>query len=138
MTRDRNLQFRGSVSTEFLEFSPVDFSLLSRFSVRFRKEIAPKSGEIARFPGGGKHSHVCGCHVFWCRKKSCIKKTRARSLNWFAEDIPLGTLGLDFIILFSWNYFSYLFHLGLHQYAGLIISRNLLVLHLRPHLLRLT
>ena len=29
--------------------------------------------------------------------------------------VPLGTLGLHFIILFSGNYFSYLFHLGLHQ-----------------------
>ena len=57
-TRDRNLQFRGAVSTGFFEFYPLDFSLFSRFTVYFSKEIAPKCGEICLISGRRKKCRI--------------------------------------------------------------------------------
>ena len=57
-TRDRNLQFRGLVSTGFFEFSPVDFSLFSRLTVQFSKEMAPKCGETCPISGQRKKHRI--------------------------------------------------------------------------------
>ena len=55
-TRDRSLQFRGSFSTGFLEFSRVDFcSFFSAFSVCNLVRNFPQNVEnIAPFPGWRK------------------------------------------------------------------------------------
>ena len=55
-TRDRNLQFRGAVSTGFFEFSPVDsFPLSPGFFLCNLIMKSPQNVEkIARLPGGEK------------------------------------------------------------------------------------
>ena len=72
-TRDRILQFRGSFSTEFFEFSPVDFY---PFSPGFMRSLVLE--KIARFPGGEKRvksCYVCGCHGFFFRsRRMCPKR----------------------------------------------------------------
>ena len=68
MTRDRNLQFRGVVSTGLLNFLQCIFSCFSRFTVQFSKEIAQIVEKFARFLGGAKSvesCHVSGCHGFF-------------------------------------------------------------------------
>ena len=65
-TRDRNLQFRGAVSTGG---SPLDFLLfLSSSYVQFSKTSPLKSGENSEKSSGEnrvKSCHVCGCHGFF-------------------------------------------------------------------------
>ena len=54
-TRDRNLQFRGAISTGFFfNFPQWIFFFSSRFSVQFGKEIAPKCGENCPVSGWRK------------------------------------------------------------------------------------
>ena len=64
--RDRNLQFRGAVSTGG---SPLDFLLfLQYFHVQFSKTSPLKSGESSEKSSGEnrvKPCHVCGCHGFF-------------------------------------------------------------------------
>ena len=71
-TRDRNLQFRGAVSTGISEFSPVDFFLVLQVYSASRCNLVRKLPQnvekIARFPGGEKSvesCHVSGCHGFF-------------------------------------------------------------------------
>ena len=80
-TKNRNLQFRGAVSTGFFEFSPVDFfPLLQVFCV------APQNiKKIARFPVGEKSAescHVSGCHGFFFGPKflACSDSPSSRSV----------------------------------------------------------
>ena len=65
-TRDRNLQFRGAVSTGG---SPLDFLLFLQYSyVEFSKTSPLKSGESSEKSSGEnrvKSCHVCGCHGFF-------------------------------------------------------------------------
>ena len=64
-TRDRNLQFRGAVSTGD---SPLDFCLFSSVYVQFSKTSPLKSGESSEKSSGEnrvKSCHVCGCHGFF-------------------------------------------------------------------------
>ena len=65
-TRDRNLQFRGAVSTGG---SPLDFLLFfSSIYVQFSKTSPQKSGESSEKSSGEnrvKSCHVCGCHGFF-------------------------------------------------------------------------
>ena len=64
-TRDRNLQFRGAVSTGG---SPLDFLLFSSIYVQFSKTNPVKSGESSEKSSGEnrvKSCHVCGCHGFF-------------------------------------------------------------------------
>ena len=64
-TRDRNLQFRGAVSTGG---SPLDFLLFSSIYVQFSKTSPLKSGESSEKSIGEnrvKSCHVCGCHGFF-------------------------------------------------------------------------
>ena len=52
----------------FVNFLQWIFSLFSRFSVQFSKEMALKVEKIARSPGREKvveSCHVCGCHGFF-------------------------------------------------------------------------
>ena len=64
-TSDRNPPFQGSFSTEsFCELCSVDCVPLSP---GFQRNIAAKSGEIARFTGGEsciKSCDISGCHGF--------------------------------------------------------------------------
>ena len=64
-TRDRNLQFRGAVSTGG---SPLDFLLFSSIYVQFSKTSPLQSGESSEKSSGEnrvKSCHVCGCHGFF-------------------------------------------------------------------------
>ena len=64
-TRNRNLQFRGAVSTGG---SPLDFLLFSSINVQFSKTSPLKSGESSEKSSGEnrvKSCHVCGCHGFF-------------------------------------------------------------------------
>ena len=61
-TRDRNLQFRGAVSTGG---SPLDFLLFSSIYVQLSKTSPLKSGESREKSSGEnrvKSCDVCGCH----------------------------------------------------------------------------
>ena len=64
--KDRNLQFRGAVSTGG---SPLDFLLfLSSIHAQFSKTSPLKSGESREKSSGEnrvKSCHVCGCHGFF-------------------------------------------------------------------------
>ena len=65
-TRDRNLQFRGAVSTGG---SPLDFCFFSSIYVQFSKTSPLKSRESSEKSSGEnrvKSCHVCGCHGFFC------------------------------------------------------------------------
>ena len=72
-TRDRNLQFRGAVSTGG---SPLDFLLFfSSIYVQFSKTSPLKSGESSEKSSGEnrvKSCHVCGCHGFFGPENSTI------------------------------------------------------------------
>ena len=64
-TRDRNLQFRGAVSTGG---SPLDFCFFSSIYVHFSKTSPTKSGESSEKSSGEnpvKSCHICGCHGFF-------------------------------------------------------------------------
>ena len=64
-TRDRNLQFRGAVSTGG---SPLIFCFFSSFYVQVTKTSPLKSGESSEKSSGEnrvKACHVCGCHGFF-------------------------------------------------------------------------
>ena len=65
-TRDRNLQFRGAVSTGG---SPLgSFCFFSSIYVQFGKTSPVKSGESSEKSSGEnrvKSCHVCGCHGFF-------------------------------------------------------------------------
>ena len=81
-TRDRNLQFRGAVSTGG---SPLDFfCFFSSFYVQFSKTSPLKSGESSEKSSGEngvKSCHVCGCHGFFGPEKSkgfSLKRKNAR------------------------------------------------------------
>ena len=68
-TRDRNLQFRGAVSTGG---SPLIFCFFSKFCVQFSKTSPLKSGERSEKSSGEnrvKSCHVCGCHGFFGPEK---------------------------------------------------------------------
>ena len=70
-TRDRNLQFRGAVSTGG---SPLDFFVLflQYFSAQFSKTSPLKSGESSEKSSGENRvesCHVCGCHGFFGPEK---------------------------------------------------------------------
>ena len=80
---DRNLQFRGAVSTGFfffLNFLQWIFPLFSRFNVQFRKEMAPKCGENLpdfRVEKTAKNP-VTSLPVIWFFFRSREKGARAR------------------------------------------------------------
>ena len=64
-TGDRNLQFRGAVSTGG---SPLDFLLLLQYLCAISYKTSPlKSGESSENPVEKivKSCHVCGCHGFF-------------------------------------------------------------------------
>ena len=68
-TRDRNLQFRGAVSTggSPLEALHWIFCFFSSLYVQFSKTSPLKSGECSEKSSGEnrvKSCHVCGCHGF--------------------------------------------------------------------------
>ena len=79
-TRDRNLQFRGAVSTGG---SPLDFCFFSSIYVQFSKTSPLKSGESSETSSGENRvefCHVCGCHGFFGPEKSSpFTQTRSRS-----------------------------------------------------------
>ena len=69
-TRDRNLQFRGAVSTggSPLEALHWIFCFFSSIYVQFCKTSPLKSGESSEKSSGEnrvKSCHVCGCHGFF-------------------------------------------------------------------------
>ena len=71
-TRDRNLQFRGAVSTGG---SPLDFVLFLQFYVQFSKTSPLKSGESSEKSSGEsrvKSCHVRGCHGFFGPELLCL------------------------------------------------------------------
>ena len=58
-TRDRNLLFRGAISTGFFEFSPVDFSHFSPCWLCNLVRKSPQNMEkVARFPGPRKKRRI--------------------------------------------------------------------------------
>ena len=66
-TRDRNLQFRESFSTEFLNFLQWIFSFPG-FMCKLAWKSPQNVEKIARFPGREKCAescHVSGCHGFF-------------------------------------------------------------------------
>ena len=76
-TRDRNLQFRGAVSTGFFIWSFLQGIFVLPFlqvTVQFSKEVEPKCGENCPIFGRKKSvesCHVCGCRGF-CRSRELI------------------------------------------------------------------
>ena len=75
-TRDRNLQFRGAVSTG----GSLDFLLFSSIYVQFSKTSPLKSGESSEKSSGEnrvKSCHVCGCHGFFGPKSKCFLDNQA-------------------------------------------------------------
>ena len=87
-TRDRNLQFPGTVSTGFLSiFSSGFFSPFSGFIVQFSEEMAHKSGENC--PISGRKKSVESCHVSGCHGFFFFRFGRPQVTD-------LGVTGLDF------------------------------------------
>ena len=67
-TRDRNLQFRGAVSTDFF-FSGIFFLFSPGLLWSLARKWPQNVEKVARFPGGEKgveSCHVSGCHGFFC------------------------------------------------------------------------
>ena len=102
-TRDRNLQFRGDVSTGG---SPLDFCFFSSSYMQFSKTSPLKSGG----ENCVKSCHVCGCHGFfgpdlsslfvnyfcWA-PDSCHRKAAGRSSPELFEEVCVN-------MVFSWHF----------------------------------
>ena len=86
-TRDRNLRFRGAVSTGG---SPLDFLLFLQYLCAIFSKTSPrKSGESSEkssVENRVKSCHVCGCHGFSALIQSCLnRKRRFRFRFWFLK-----------------------------------------------------
>ena len=104
-TRERNLQFRGAVSTGG---SPLDFCFFSNIYVQFSKTSPLKSGESSEQSSGEnrvKSCHVCGCHGFFSALTITLQhlkvlvdvldiyQSRKCAINNFWTKSPRGLLG---------------------------------------------
>ena len=80
-TRDRNLQFRGAVSTGG---SPLDFLVFLQYLCAISKTSPLKSGESSEKSSGEnrvKSCHVCGCHGFFGPDKPLFRLFLLRQFN---------------------------------------------------------